>query len=154
MQANRFSTVLRTTALALAIGVAGVAAQAQGHGGPGPGGGGLPLFGAHIEHVLDIVQATDAQRTQIKSILDLAKQDLASTRTAEQALRKQTLTAYTAATIDPVAIEALRVQASANHDIVSKRMSKAMIDVANVLTADQRAKLATRLSKMQAARGS
>jgi Spy/CpxP family protein refolding chaperone len=31
-------------------------------------------------------------------------------------------------------------------------MSKAMIDVANVLTPEQRAKLAARLSKLQAAR--
>jgi Spy/CpxP family protein refolding chaperone len=151
MQTNRLAHLFRVAAVALSIGVAGVSAEAQGHG-PHGGPGGFGPFGGHIEHVLDIVQATEAQRSQIKSILDLAKQDLASTRTAGQTLHKQALALYTAATIDPVAIENLRVQTSANHEVASKRMSKAMIDVANVLTPEQRAKLAARLAKLQAAR--
>ncbi len=152
MQANRFKQLLRVGVVALSIGLAGVSAQAQGPAGM-HGRGGMGPFGAHIEHVLDIVSATDAQRNQIKAIMDLAKQDLASTHTSGQALHKQALALYTAASIDPVAIENLRVQMSANHEVASKRMSKAMIDVANVLSPDQRAKLATRLGKLQAAHG-
>lgn len=153
MQTNRISRLLRQGALAAFIGLAGGVAMAQGHPGPGrgPGPDGMPLFG-HVGHLLKSVDATDAQRTQIKAIFEQARKDLATTHTAERDLHKQQMTLMTAPTIDPVAIENLRVQMSANHEVVSKRMSQAMIDVANVLAPEQRAKLATRLSKMQAER--
>lgn len=151
MQTNRISRLLRQGALAAFIGLTGVAAMAQGHPGRGPGPEGMPAFG-HIGHMLKSVDATDAQRTQIKAIFEQARKDLATTHTAERDLHKQQMTLLTAPTIDPIAIENLRVQMSANHEVVSKRMSQAMIDVANVLTPDQRAKLATQMAKMQAER--
>lgn len=148
---TRFSRLLRQGAAAALIGLAGASAMAQGHPGRGPGPEGMPAFG-HIAHMLEGVGATDAQRSQIKAIFDQAKKDLATTHTAERDLHKQQMTLLTAPTIDPIAIENLRVQMSANHEIVSKRLSQAMIDAANVLTPDQRAKLAARMAKMQADR--
>jgi len=153
MQTTRFSRLLRHGALAALVGLAGTAALAQGHPGrgPGPGPEGLPMFG-HMGRMLNEVGATDAQRSQIKAIFEQARKDLATTHSAERELHKQEMVLFTAPTIDPIAIENLRVQTSANHEVVSKRMSQAMIDAANVLTPDQRAKLAAQMSKMQAER--
>ncbi|MEJ6000474.1 Spy/CpxP family protein refolding chaperone [Paucibacter soli] len=137
---------------ALALVMAGSLAQAQGHG---PRGGmmmmgGPGMLGAHAEHMLDAVDATDAQRAQIKQIMDAARADLKATHESARALHAQSLTLYAAANIDAVSIEALRQQQQALHETISKRMSQAFIDAARVLTPEQRAKLAERMKKQQA----
>jgi Spy/CpxP family protein refolding chaperone len=132
----------------------GVAAQAQGMHGPqgAPMAGGM--FGCgHLDHVLEIVSATDAQRTQIEAIMKAARTDLQAQRDAGAKLHTQALDLYAAPTIDAAAIEALRVQMNANHDAVSKRMTQAMVDAARVLTPDQRAKLAEVMKKRAARMG-
>lgn len=146
---NFFRIALVTAALA----VGGVAAHAQ----PGPGhrgGHGMMaaggLFGGHMEHLLDAVNATDAQRTQIEAIFKAARQDLAGQRDSGMKLHQQMATLYTAANVDAAAIEAVRVQMSALHETASKRMSQASIDAARVLTPEQRAKVADLMKKRQA----
>lgn len=150
---SRLPRLLRHGVLAALVGLAGGAAMAQGYPGHGPGPGpmGLPMFG-HMGRWLSDVGATDAQRTQIKTIFEQARKDLATTHSAERDLFKQQMALLTAPSIDPIAIENLRVQLSADQEVVSKRMSQAMIDAANVLTPEQRAKLAAQMSKMQAER--
>ena len=154
MTTIRTSNFFRVAAIAAALAFGGAAVQAQpgpgGHrGGPGmmaPGG----LFGGHMEHLLDAVNATDSQRSQIEAIFKAARQDLSSQRDAGKKLHEQMATLYTAANIDAAAIEALRVQMSAQHEAASKRMSQASIDAARVLTPEQRAKIAEIMKKRQA----
>jgi len=143
-----------TVAAALAIGGVVAHAEAAGHdghhrGGPAmmaPGG----LFGGHIEHMLDVVNATDAQRSQIEAIFKAARQDLSGQREAGMKLHQQMATLYTATNIDAAAIEATRAQISAQHEAASKRLSQASIDAARVLTPEQRAKIAEVMKKRQA----
>ena len=156
MKSFQIQNLLRIGAVASALALGGVAAHAQpggagGHhrGGPAmmaPGG----LFGGHMEHVLDLVNATDAQRSQIEAIFKAARQDLAGQREAGMKLHQQMATLYTATNIDAAAIEATRAQISAQHEVASKRLSQASIDAARVLTPEQRTKIADVMKKRQA----
>ncbi|MBW8844604.1 MAG: Spy/CpxP family protein refolding chaperone [Burkholderiales bacterium] len=149
MNALRIQNLFRVATVAAALAIGGVAAHAEGpghHGGPGmmaPGG----LFGGHMEHVLDLVNATDSQRSQIEAIFKAARQDLSGQREAGMKLHQQMATLYTATNIDAAAIEATRAQISAQHEAASKRLSQASIDAARVLTPEQRAKIAEVMKK-------
>lgn len=153
MKAFQIQNLLRVATVSVALAVTGVAAQAQ----PGHGPRGGPammapdgLFGGHMEHLLDAVNATDAQRSQIDAIFKAARQDLSGQRDAGMKLHQQMAALYTATNIDAAAIEALRVQISAQRETASKRLSQASIDAARVLTPEQRAKIAELMKKRQA----
>ena len=111
-----------------------------GHAGPGAPGGwmGGPRM---TERMLDSVNATEAQRTQIRQIMQAAAADLRAQREATRSLREQARNLFTQPTIDASAAEALRQQMLAQHDQSSKRMLQAMLDASRVLTAEQRAQL-------------
>ncbi|MCV2367142.1 Spy/CpxP family protein refolding chaperone [Roseateles oligotrophus] len=147
----------KAVALASALAVGGLSAmnaQAMGAMGGraemGPHGGSEMMMAGRMEHMLDMVDASDTQRAQIKQIMAAARQDLKSQRAGGRNLHEQSMSLLTAANIDASAIEALRQQMSAQHEEASKRMSQAMVDAARVLTPEQRAKLAERMKKMQA----
>lgn len=136
-------------AAAMALALASGAAQAQRH--PGMGGPGMgAMMGGHVEHMLDLVDASDAQRAQIKSIMDTARSELKPQHESLRSLHEQGLTLLAATNVDAAAIEAQRQKGSALHEQISRRMSQAMIDVARVLTPEQRAKLAAKLKQRQA----
>ena len=100
-----------------------------------------------VDRVLGSVQATDAQRAQVKQIAQAAAVDLRARMEAGQALRAQARTLFTATTIDANAIETLRLQMAQQHDAVSQRMTRAMVDIAQVLTPEQRRTLAERFER-------
>jgi protein CpxP len=111
------------------------------HGGHGPMAmmGGSPR---HLEKMLDGVNASDAQRTQVRQIAAAAAADLKSQREAGKSLRQQQLQLFTQPTVDANAIEALRRQMLAQHDQTSQRMTQAMIEISRVLTPEQRVQIA------------
>lgn len=149
------ATRLLLAGLVLAVaGTAAITVNAQ----PGPGGGsghhhrgemgmGLPMFGGHIDRMLDSVKATDAQRTQIKQIVAGARADLKAQRESGRALHQQMQALITQPTVDANAAEALRQQMLARHDQASKRMMQAMLDVSRVLTLEQRQQLAQQMKQ-------
>jgi len=136
---------------------AAVTVQAQGMGGsgpraaPGPGmmmfGGSPEHIGRGIDHMLDGLGVTDAQRTQIKQIAIAAANDLKAQREAGRALHEQGMQLFAAPTVDAAAAESLRQQMQAQHDQASKRMLQAMLDVSKVLTPEQRAKMVERMKQ-------
>jgi periplasmic protein CpxP/Spy len=159
-------SALHWLAAGLLVGAAAAVAlpvQAQGRHGHGPAEGGGPgpmamMFGGPPEHVarrvdrlLDGLNATDAQRTQIRQIATAAAADLSAQRKAGHGLREQALQAFTAPTVDAGAAESVRQQMSAQQDQASKRTLQAMLDVARVLTPEQRATLGSRMKERQAA---
>ena len=141
---------LTTTAVAGLLAFSGFAAQAQGHGPHGGGPGGPGMMGGHMEQMLEAVDATDAQRAQIKQIMQAARADLKGQMDTGRKMHEQTMALYAAPNIDAAAIETLRQQAQAQHEVASKRMSQAMIEAARVLTPEQRAKFAEKMKKRQA----
>lgn len=138
----------KTAALAalLALGAATAQAQPMGrhHGAPGM------MAGPGFEHMLELVDASDTQRSQIKQIMKSAMDDLKSQRESMRKLHEQGQALLTAPTVDANAVESLRQQSQAVHEVVSKRMSQALVAAANVLTPEQRAKLAERMAKRKA----
>ncbi len=136
--------------LALASSFALVAMARPGHGG-GPGGfDGLGFFGGpHLERLLDGVNATEAQRTQIKQIMTSAKDEMKAQRTAGGNLQEKALQLFTQPTVDATAVETLRQQMLQQHDQSSRRVSQAMIEVSRVLTAEQRAQLGAQMKSRQ-----
>jgi protein CpxP len=120
-------------------------------GGPGMMFGGAPEhIGRTVDHMLDGLGATDAQRTQIKQIAMAAATDLKAQRTATRALHQRAMQVFTAPTVDASAAESIRQQMLAQHDQASKRVLQAMLDVARVLTPEQRAKIGDRMKERQA----
>lgn len=148
------SLLLATSAAAV------LPAFAQGHGQHGgreagamggPGGHGGPFGGSprHMERMLDSVGATDAQKAQIKQILDASRADMRKQHEAARALHDKTRQVLTAPTIDTNAAEQLRQQMLAQHDQASRRGLQTMIDVAQVLTPEQRAKVGEQMAQRQ-----
>ncbi len=157
------SRMTRALTFALFVGASACAAfsaHAQGAG-MGPGGHegrpGMMHFGGSPEHMargidrmLDGLNATDAQRAQIKQIVQAAAADLKAQHEAGRALHQKGVQVFAAPTVDAAAAESLRQQMSAQHDQASKRMLAAMLDVSKVLTPEQRAKVGERMMSRDA----
>jgi Spy/CpxP family protein refolding chaperone len=133
------------------------------HGGGGPGhgpmamgmyGGGGPgvgmMAGRGMERMLDSVNATAEQRTQIKAIADKARADMLAQREAGRGLREQMAKLFAQPVVDASAIEALRAQMLQQHDAQSRRMTQAMVEASRVLTPEQRKQIAERMTQRRA----
>jgi Spy/CpxP family protein refolding chaperone len=148
--------LMAASVLVVALAGAAFSAHAQGHHGPGRGGAdaeGMMMFGGsprHLDRMLDGLNATDAQRAQIRQIATAAAADLEGQRDAGRGLREKGMQLFTAPTVDAAAAESLRQQMSAQREQASKRMLQAMLDVANVLTPEQRAKIGERMKERRA----
>ncbi len=122
-----------------------------GMGGPGMMFGGSPEhMGRMIDHMLDGLNASDAQRSQIKQIAAQTAADLKAQAAAGRGLRQRGMQIFTAPTVDANAAEQLRQQMLQQHDQMSRRVTQAMVAVANVLTPEQRARIGERQRDRQA----
>ncbi len=140
---------------ALAAGLALPAAAMPGGHGQGQGMSaafGLPMLGGprSIDKMLDGVNATPEQRTQIQQIAAAAAADMKARHEAGRALRAQAQQLFTQPTLDARAAETLRQQMLAQQDEASKRMMQTVLDVSRVLTLEQRQQLAERANQRMA----
>ncbi|HRP27208.1 MAG TPA: Spy/CpxP family protein refolding chaperone [Burkholderiaceae bacterium] len=139
------------TLVALAAGVGAVAwadGRPGGCGGPGMMGGGHGMMwdGTRMsDRMLEGLDATDAQRAQIRQITQAAAADMKTQFEAGRALRAQGLAIFGAPAVDPAAVESLRQQMVAHYDQMSQKTTQTMVAIANVLTPEQRAKFAERV---------
>ena len=122
----------------------------QHHGGPGMMGGSPERMGRMLDRMLDGLNATDAQRAQIKQIMAQAAADLKGQRQAARELRQRGMQILTAPAVDGNAAEQVRLQSLALHDKMSQRVTQAMVAAASVLTPEQRAAIGQRLKDRQA----
>ena len=151
---------LAASVLVVAAAASSLPAHAQEGGGGGhmaPPPGGMMLFNGppeHIarlvDHMLDGLGATDAQRAQIKQIAQAAGVDLKAQRDAGRSLRDKGMQAFAAPTIDAAAAESVRQQIVAQQDQASKRVLAALLDIGKVLTPEQRARIGDRMKQRQA----
>ena len=154
---RRFKLAVALPLAAALIGAAAISAHAHGdrmqrmHGAAAATAMGapmaMPLHGRGIEHMLERIDASAEQRTQIRAIVDAARADLAKQSEAGRALREQGLKLFAQPNIDAAAVEAQRQQMLQHHDQVSRRMAQAMVDVGRVLTPEQRATLVERMQQ-------
>ncbi len=127
----------------------------RGHGGPegfGPGllHGSPERMNRSIDRMLDGLGVSDAQRAQIKDIAAKASADVRAQMQAGRGQPGKAADALLAPQIDAGAIEAARQQRLQLHDQMSRRISQAMVDMARVLTPEQRAKALARVHDRQA----
>ncbi|MFT3956986.1 MAG: Spy/CpxP family protein refolding chaperone [Piscinibacter sp.] len=122
-------------------------AQPAGPGPRGMGGPGMMMDGRGVDHMLDGLNVSEAQRSQIKQIFKAAADDLKGQREQRRALHERSLQIFAAPTVDAAAAEQVRQQMLQQHDQSSRRMLQAMLDASKVLTPEQRAKLAERLKQ-------
>ncbi len=108
------------------------------------GGGG----GRHMGRMLDLVDASEAQRAEIKKIHEAAAVDMKALRDSGRGLRERGRQLMLApGAVDRGAAESLRLEMLALHDKMSKRRLDTMLAVADVLTPEQRAKIGEVMAK-------
>ena len=142
-------------ALVAVLSAAGLSAWAQHGPGGGMGGmGGMGMFGGPsehmgrmVDHMLDGINASDAQRAQVKQIAQAAAADLKAQREASRSLRDKGTQIFAAPNVDAAAAEQVRQQTMAQADQASRRVLQAMLDISKVLTPEQRAKLGDRIKQ-------
>jgi periplasmic protein CpxP/Spy len=156
--AQSLGVILRWMLLSvLVVAAAAVAVSAEAQERPhGMGGGvhGAMMFGGspehmgrRIDHLLDGLNASDAQRAQIKQIATAAAADLRAQREAGKGLREKSLQIFSAPNVDAAAAESVRAQMQAQRDQASRRTLQAMLEMSKVLTPEQRAKLGERMKQ-------
>ncbi len=146
--------VTATWLFASALALSAVAVAQPGMGGRPPAHAGFDngtLFAgpSHhvvrlVNHLLDGLNVTPAQRSQIVQLAETAANEMKPQRDAERSLREKAMQVLTAPTIDAATAEQLRQQELVLHEQISRRTLAAMIDIGRVLTPQQRATLAER----------
>jgi protein CpxP len=145
----------KRAALFAAIGsvfaVAGAKVMAHGHG-HGFGHGGDPemmrkMGETGLRHMLSRAGASDTQQAKVVAIMDAAFKDLQPMREQHLAARKSLAGLMARPTVDRAALESIRAEQIRLADTASKRMTQAMADSAEVLSPEQRVKLAERMQK-------
>jgi Spy/CpxP family protein refolding chaperone len=145
---RRRGWLLLIPALAL-LGVAGGAyTTAEAHpaeiGAAGPGEG----FGARrLERLLDRVNATAGQRSQIEAIWKGLRPQLKAFHQQHQALHQQMAAALSAPTINPATVEQLRRQSMGVADQLSSTFTQGLVQTAQVLTPEQRTQAAAAIAE-------
>ena len=142
----------------------GLATSAMGHGGFGPRhwGGGPGGWGHHgmdgavtpeqakehavhmVDHFARRIDATAEQKQKLTTIATALATDMQPLHQKMQAARKRAIELLRQPTIDRPALEAFRAEQIASADEASKRLAQALADAADVLTPEQRAKIAQR----------
>jgi periplasmic protein CpxP/Spy len=125
----------------------------HGHGGPGFMSG--PIDPADVDrrvtwmtdHLAKDVNATTEQRDKLASIAKAAAKDLLPLRDTMRDARTKARELFANPTVDRAAIETLRADQIANADAMSKRVSTAIADAAEILTPEQRKQLSERMAK-------
>lgn len=135
--------------------VGGTALTATAHSGKDRGGhsewGGHkkgPFSEKKIDFMLYKLDATPEQREKVMSIMAAAREDMQAMRESEKGGREAFMAALTKPTVDRQELETLRKSHLAAFEKSSERMVQAMADAAEVLTPEQRVKLAEMAQKM------
>jgi Spy/CpxP family protein refolding chaperone len=118
-----------------------------GPGGHGAHAGQAGMFEGMMTRMLDRVNATPQQRTQIQQIMQTQATEMRAQREAGRALRQEAMTLFAQPTVDAAAVEAQRQKQLAMHDAASKRMTTAMLEISRVLTPEQRKQMADYMSQ-------
>jgi len=98
------------------------------------------------KHMAIELDATPEQQVKIANIAKAAVADLRPLREKAQATRSQAVALLTAPTIDRTAIERLRTEQIGLAEAATKRIAQALADAAEVLSPDQRKKVADWIS--------
>lgn len=101
----------------------------------------------HIDHMAKVAGATPEQKTKLTAIAKAAQADTKPLHDQLRANRERGAALYTAATIDRAAMEQLRAEQFKIMEQISRRRLQARVDSAEVLSPEQRAKLAAMMKQ-------
>jgi len=139
---------------------AGAAATACAHG-PGGWGGSRGWHGdadperraeSMAKRWLRGVDATEAQQKKVAEIMAATMKDLRPLREQQRAARTEVVAILSKPQIDRSALEAARAQGVKLAEDFSRRITQSLADVAEVLTPEQRVKLAERFDRRRGER--
>jgi Spy/CpxP family protein refolding chaperone len=102
---------------------------------------GMGFGGHHIERMLEEIDATPEQEEKLEAIMDKLHDDVRPIMRGFRDTRDDVAKLLGAATIDREAAEKLRAERIAAADEASRKLTTALLDAAEVLTAEQRAEL-------------
>lgn len=100
----------------------------------------MPLAGRGMERMAKHLDLSAQQKDQIQKIQTAARANMEQLREEGRSLHEQGAQLWSAAKLDEGAIEQWRQKLSAHHDKMSQHMNRVMLDMAKVLTPEQRAK--------------
>ena len=153
---RRCGAVFFTLVIALIAGLAGgYVGKSFAHGSPWHSRDGMSTDPAKmdaraermIERFASKVDASAEQKDKLAAIAKSAAKDLMPLREKAQAARKQAMQILAAANVDRAEIERLRAEQIELADTGSKRLTQAFADAAEVLTPEQRKKLAESMQR-------
>jgi periplasmic protein CpxP/Spy len=101
-----------------------------------------------VKHLAVEIDATPEQQQKLTAIAKGAARDLAPMRNQATDLRKQATELLSAPSVDRNALERLRASKLQHADAASRRITQALGDAAEVLTQEQRKKLAEHAARM------
>jgi periplasmic protein CpxP/Spy len=130
----------------VAVGLALGASQAQAFGPGGPHGGQAAMQ-ERMDRLLTKVNATDAQKSQIKAIWEGLRPQLKTLNEQHFQIRRQIAQAVAAPTINTGDIEKLRQQSVQVIDKISSLMTQGTVNSSQVLTPTQRAEALAEIQK-------
>lgn len=143
---RRFFRLAALSTAAAGMAGLGFSAFARGHH-----HGGEAMSEEHLDrmlkHLYVEIDATDAQKQKLDPIVKQAAGDLKPLREKVQDARRRGAELFSADIIDRGAIERARVEQIGAADAASKRFTQALTDAAEVLTPEQRKKLAARFAR-------
>jgi Spy/CpxP family protein refolding chaperone len=146
----------------LGAALTGVGAGVYAHGGQGRGWGGPGGWHAHgdespelrakrvdlmVERMLDGIDVSAEQKSRINAIVTATMNDMQPLRKQRTDARREAIEILTQPTIDRAKIEAFRVEKLKVADAASQRITQGIVDVAEVLTPEQRTALAEKYSR-------
>lgn len=101
----------------------------------------------HVDDAIDWLDGTDAQKQQVKLVVDAAIPDAMSFRDEQRALRSEFQKELAAPTVNAAALEDLRGRFLKLADAATARGLRALTDVAQILTPQQRQKAVEKWQK-------
>jgi Spy/CpxP family protein refolding chaperone len=144
--------------LIVALTLAGVVAvSGLAWAGHGWGRGGSCRFGQRfarlhaefaVDRALKVAEATPEQRARVEELVEKAFAEHAHYQEAHQALHEEAIAILSAGAVDRARLEALRARHLEMADRGSRQVTTAVADIADVLTAEQRQKLAAHARQM------
>lgn len=93
------------------------------------------------------IDATGEQQSKLVAIAKATVKDVLPLRQSARDARKEAIKLMSAPTVDRAALEKLRADQIASMDAATKRMTTALADAAEVLTPEQRQKVAERMER-------
>lgn len=100
-----------------------------------------------LDKILDRLDATEQQKAKMKPILQEASKDVRKMAFEMRNSRDAYMVALLGNTVDRQTVETLRAEQVKAMDQASERVAKALTDAAEILTPEQRAKIAKKLER-------